>query len=182
MSEDTERKPLEEYISAILNLDETERKARWLKGDILIKAKADYPGKGFARTMGAELGYTARYIHELVKVAATFGEELRDFNYPWELYRVCARTQAPQMWLDRSVSNQWSVRQLRQEILKAKDTGDEAARIRARGERLFRTVSEFIQEEIQAKAAQVEQAKRLWLALGEYLEQQGAIEREKDTA
>ena len=72
-------KSLEEYISAIQNITETEGRAIWLKADLLLEAREVYQGYGFTNAMAEALGCSARYIQELIKVAKTFPEEERLF-------------------------------------------------------------------------------------------------------
>jgi len=157
-------KSLEEYISAIQEISETEEKALLLKADLLAEAKQYYDGKGFAKTMAEALGCSARHVQELVKVAKTFSQEERLYHLPFSIYLTCARTKEPKRWLIYANDNQLSVRQLREAIRAEKDTGDLDERCRKAGERLYRSIIEF-KEKYKGSKALWEQIQRLTLAL-----------------
>ena len=136
-------KSLEEYISAIQNITETEARAIWLKADLLLEARDVYQGTGFSNAMAEALGCSVRYIQELIKVAKTFPEEERLFHLPFSIYRVCARAGNPVYWLRKANDEMLSQRQLEEEIKGAKDTGSIEEKCHAAGERLARSIKEF---------------------------------------
>ena len=136
-------KSLEEYISAIQNITETEAKAIWLKADMLLEARDVFQGTGYSNTMAEALGCSARYIQELIKVAKTFPQEERLFHLSFSIYRVCAKAGNPVYWLHRANDEMLSQRQLEEEIRGAKDTGDINEQCHAAGERLARSIREF---------------------------------------
>lgn len=136
-------KSLEEYISAIQNITETEAKAIWLKADMLLEAREVYQGTGYSNTMAEALGCSARYIQELIKVAKTFPEGERLFHLSFSIYRICARAGNPAHWLHRANDEMLSQRQLEEEIRGAKDTGNLEEKCHAAGERLAKSIREF---------------------------------------
>lgn len=136
-------KTLEEYISAIQNITETEAKAIWLKADMLLEARDVFQGSGYSNTMAEALGCSARYIQELIKVAKTFPQEERLFHLSFSIYRVCAKAGNPVYWLHRANDEMLSQRQLEEEIQGAKDTGNLEEKCHAAGERLAKSIKEF---------------------------------------
>ncbi len=159
-------KSLEEYISAIQNITETEARAIWLKADLLLEARDVYQGTGFSNAMAEALGCSARYIQELIKVAKTFPEEERLFHLPFSIYRVCARAGNPVYWLRKANDEMLSQRQLEEEIKGAKDTGSIEEKCHAAGERLARSIKEF-KEKFKDSPALGLELERLRLALKE---------------
>lgn len=159
-------KSLEEYISAIQNITETEARAIWLKADLLLEARDVYQGTGFSNAMAKALGCSARYIQELIKVAKTFPEEERLFHLPFSIYRVCARAGNPIYWLRKANDEMLSQRQLEEEIKGAKDTGSIEEKCHAAGERLARSIKEF-KEKFKDSPALGLELERLRLALRE---------------
>lgn len=160
-------KTWEEYVSALLNIDETERRGQWLQGDILNEAKEAYPGRGFTKEMAAELMRTPRYIQIMMKVAKTFSEEMRDLNQPWQLYRIAASTDDPHGWIEKAINNGWSPRQLRDALMAEGDTGNEADKVKAKGERLLRSIKDWLEE---GEDLARDTARQIWLVLGDWLE------------
>ena len=159
-------KSLEEYISAIQNITETEARAIWLKADLLLEARDVYQGTGFSNAMAEALGCSVRYIQELIKVAKTFPEEERLFHLPFSIYRVCARAENPTYWLRKANDEMLSQRQLEEEIKGAKDTGSIEEKCHAAGERLARSIKEFKEKFKDSPSLEVE-LERLRLALRE---------------
>ena len=159
-------KSLEEYISAIQNITETEARAIWLKADLLLEARDVYQGTGFSNAMAEALGCSVRYIQELIKVAKTFPEEERLFHLPFSIYRVCARAENPAYWLRKANDEMLSQRQLEEEIKGAKDTGSIEEKCHAAGERLARSIKEF-KEKFKDSPALGLELERLRLAMRE---------------
>ena len=157
---------LEEYISAIQNITETEARAIWLKADLLLEARDVYQGTGFSNAMAEALGCSVRYIQELIKVAKTFPEEERLFHLPFSIYRVCARAGNPVYWLRKANDEMLSQRQLEEEIKGAKDTGSIEEKCHAAGERLARSIKEF-KEKFKDSPSLGLELERLRLALKE---------------
>jgi len=147
-------KTLEEYISALQNIEETEERAKWLKADLLVEARQNYGSKGFANTMAESLGCSARHIQELMKVAKTFSQEYRYPHISFSIYQICARTKEPLKWLERANDELLSVRQLQEEIRAEKDTGDVDERCRKAGERIVRAINDFKEKYSESGALQ----------------------------
>lgn len=166
-------KTLEEYISAIQQISETEEKAMWLKADLLLEAKEKFQGKMFANIMGEALGCTARYIQDLIKVAKTFSQEERLYHLPFTMYLICSKTKEPKRWIQIANDNCLSIRQLREEIKASKDTGDIDYKCKQAGDRLYRSISEFIEKYSESKVLW-EQIYRLSLLIQNWQKENGA--------
>lgn len=141
-----EPRTFDEYLDACIELRKAGEHSRWLLGDLLIEAKKIYTERGFTRIVASYLGYTERYVSEIIKVSNTFAEDERVLELSWEIHRICARTKDPHGWLDRAVNEQLSARQLREAILAEKDTGDEEEKAMRAGERLLRSMKEYIEK------------------------------------
>lgn len=161
-----EHKTLEEYISAIQNISETEEKAIWLKADLLLEARGAYKGAGFSEAMAEAMRCSARYIQEMIKVAKTFPPEECFLVLPFTIHRICARTDNPIYWLHRANDEQLSQRQLEEEIRASKDTGDLDEKCQKAGERIARSIQEFREKYKESKVLELE-LERLRLVLRE---------------
>lgn len=158
---------LEEVIARLLDIDETEKQALFAKGDLLLAAKEVFGEKGFADYMASQLGCTARYVQEMIKVSKTFPTEKRAMDQSWYLHRLAAQTKEPEKWLGLAVKHGWSTRQLKEAIEQEKDKGPEEVQALKRAERLIKSISEFLKDDGDLA---LEQVKVMYKLISEFLE------------
>ncbi len=78
-----------------------------------LRDKLRVPGK----TIAGDIGCSASHVSNLVQTFEAFPEESdRASDMSFSIHHVCASTDNPANWLDKAVSNAYSVRQLKQVI------------------------------------------------------------------
>lgn len=108
-----------------------------------------------ANKIASDVGYSSRYINEMVKTFTVFPtEETRARDMTYSIHAKCATTDNPEHWLDEACANGYSVKELAQaikgepvekdELTKAKKLWDDITKIlEARG-----PGAEYIREQI----------------------------------
>lgn len=177
----------EDYINAVVSVDETAKQAQWLKGDLLkeardeglkqLREKANKKQhiQTFIKQMASDLGCTARYVQELIRVAETFPEEERALDQSWYLHRVAARTEDPKGWLERAVAAGWSTRQLEEALWNACSKGNEEEKAKRKADRIRRTLEEFLEEQGQYAK---EEIRRIYTILENWLLKGGCTDEQ----
>lgn len=133
---------LESIISTMLEAQNTAETLNWRVADMLLEGEEEF-GKGFAKEIAAHTVWTTRHVRSLINVARTFTEEQRVPHLSFKVHGVCAKTSDPHRWLDKTVENNWSERQLKEAIKDSKDTGPTAEKAAKKGERIIKTIEEF---------------------------------------
>lgn len=104
----------EEAVQLLVNELQESEESRFRAGDVLL-ALEGIPLKAMASASGRSVSY----LSNLKSVSAAFPPETRAQDQSWSLHRLCARTDDPQVWLERAVSEGFSVRELREALVEA---------------------------------------------------------------
>lgn len=106
---------LEDYISAYIDLKQQAEDNKFLRGQLL----SDMLNMGVkVKWISSQTGDSPAQIRELVKTYRAFPEEsLRVPELSWYHHRLAANTDDPAEWIKRAADNQWSTREMREQIL-----------------------------------------------------------------
>jgi hypothetical protein len=124
------------YITRLMESADAERHNMFVEGDILSDgvqpknlALMGFPSKeDFYRAVGSEIGMSRRTQINRIKVATTFGDDVRDYPLRWGVFLVAAETDTPRYWLDIAHDEALSKEALKDRIKLA--TGTMAAEVR----------------------------------------------------
>lgn len=140
----------DDLMQRALDCIENEQNSRWTLGAIcslMVNIMSAKRGD-----LAAMFNCSSQYISELMRTWAAFPtEEMRVPDLSWQHHRLAARTDDPSGWIDRTVDNEWSTRELTVAIKAAKDgekPEEEAAMERAR--RALNLVSKIMNEDDEA--------------------------------
>lgn len=139
---------LEDLISAYIQIDEQEKNARWIKGQLLSVMLDSGAQQGW---LASQIGVSVAQIRELVKVYRAFPEEgMRIPSLSWYHHRVAANSAAPVKYIQQAADQELSTRQLRKTILQDEGKGDivqlEQSVEQKEAERIFRIVEAFLRK------------------------------------
>jgi len=94
--------------------------ACFLRGQMLVPAKS----------IAADVGYSSRYISQLIKTFEAFpDEDSRARDQSFSLHAVCATTDDPEAWLQRALEEGWSVRDIKEAIAGDKEEPDPVEKV-----------------------------------------------------
>lgn len=116
---------LEDYISAYIDLKQQAEDNKFLRGQLLN----DMLNMGVkAKWISSQTGDSPAQIRELVKTYRAFPDEsMRVPELSWYHHRLAANTNDPAEWIKRAADNQWSTREMREQILIAQGRKEEVA-------------------------------------------------------
>lgn len=137
---------LEDMISAYIQIDEQEKNARWIKGQLLHSMLEAGVQQGW---LASQVGVSSAQIRELVKVYKAFPDEgMRIPSLSWYHHRVAANSADPVKNVQLAADQEMSTRQLRKTILETEGRSDlvqqEQAAEQKTAERIFKTVETFL--------------------------------------
>ena len=102
---------ISEFIDARVESDD----AIWRQAAIAFFLKNHMKTTG--KQIASDTGYSGSYISQLIKTFEAFpDEDDRAKDKSFSLHLVCSDTDNPADWLDRAVTESWSVRQLKRAI------------------------------------------------------------------
>lgn len=103
----------EELAQALADALHLTEESKWAAGDVLLALGDDHPP---LRALASSVGRSASYLSSLRKVAKSFPPETRAQDVSWSHHELCARAEDPLGWLDRSLGEGWSVKDLRERL------------------------------------------------------------------
>lgn len=112
---DLSGRSLEELLQMYASLQEAEDDNRWLKGAVCLVITE---GMGVSSRKAASwLGCSAAQVRELAKTYKAFPDEsMRVPTLTWRHHRLAANTPEPEKWINLAADNEWSTRQLDEQI------------------------------------------------------------------
>lgn len=129
-------------LAVFIQLLEGERENLWAQADWALHMTATY-GRKTARMLAADSGLSAAYVRQLVVTAKMFPDEKRVADLSFSHHKIAAMTQDPDGWLQKSIANEFSVKDLRQAIADGRDRISEAEEARRAAERLVQAARKF---------------------------------------
>lgn len=117
---------LEEFISRLSDILETEQRFHWAIGELLSQQPNTTAN---TKAIASGIGRSAAWVSEHSRTFKAFPEACdRAADMSWQVHVLCARTSDPVVWLEYAIENQCSTREL-------KDKLAEEGEIKSRGER-----------------------------------------------
>lgn len=114
-------KTREEIVQELVDYSDLKDRLNFLIGEKIVELIDNDNNPATAKGTAAEtLKCTKRFVDQLVAVFGTFGWKLFYPDVPWSMYRACLATDRPTYWLERALSAEWSVRDLRREYAEEK--------------------------------------------------------------
>lgn len=112
---DLSDRSLEELLQIYASLQESEDDNRWAKGAVCLCITE---GMGVSSRRAASwLGCSAAQVRELAKTYRAFPDESMRIPYlTWRHHRLAANTPEPERWIALAADNEWSTRQLAEQI------------------------------------------------------------------
>lgn len=106
---------LEELLQTYASLQESEDDNRWAKGAVCLCITE---GMGVSSRRAASwLGCSAAQVRELSKTFKAFPDEsMRIPHLTWRHHRLAANTPEPEKWISLAADNEWSTRQMDEQI------------------------------------------------------------------
>ncbi|KLU61447.1 HNH endonuclease [Peptococcaceae bacterium CEB3] len=137
---------LEEMISAYVQIDEQEKNARWIKGQLLSAMLDSGVQQGW---LASQVGSSTAQIRELVKVYRAFPQEgMRVPSLSWYHHRVAANSPDPAKYIQEAADQELSTRQMRKAILedegKQNIVQEEQSAEQKQAEKILKTVDAFL--------------------------------------
>lgn len=136
---------LEELLQIYASLQESEDDNRWLKGAVCL---AITEGMGVSSRKAASwLGCSAAQVRELAKTYRAFPDESMRIPYlTWRHHRLAANTPEPEKWIALAADNEWSTRQLAEQIKVAYGKIKEKDLQMAKAEKAYLLAKEVFEE------------------------------------
>ena len=114
---------LEDLLSVFATTTEVDRMAKFAEGDALILATEPTTraalgfrsNKALYAAVGAAVGRSKRTLEYLVSTARAFAPDERSAQVAFDVYRECASTDAPLVWLERAALGHLSADKVRHE-------------------------------------------------------------------
>ena len=141
-------------LAVFLQLLEGERDNLWAQADWALHMTATY-GRKTAKMLATDSGLSAAYVRQIVATAKAFPEEKRAADLSFSVHKVAAMTEQPEVWLQRAVAEQLSVKELGQAISDSRDRISEADEARRAAERLIQAAKKFNERYAQIAGQQV---------------------------
>lgn len=129
-------------LAVFLQLVENERDNLWAEADWALHMTATY-GRKTATMLATDAGLSAAYVRQLVATAKAFPEDTRAKDISFSHHKIAAMTENPEVWLQRAVADQLSVKELQQAITDNRDRLSEAEEARRAAERLVQAAKKF---------------------------------------
>jgi hypothetical protein len=106
---------LDELIQLYISEQENEDDSRWIKGAVCL-AITEGMGVSIRRT-ASWLGCSAAQVRELAKTFKAFPDETkRILSLSWRHHRIAANTDNPEKWITLAADNEWSTRQMQENV------------------------------------------------------------------
>ncbi len=98
---------------SVLTWREAEEAAKWALADQIVEELA---GGNSDRFLAAQSHMSAAKVRSYAQTAQVFPPDTRDRDTPFELYQICAKTEAPPFWLKWAQDHEASAQDLRKAI------------------------------------------------------------------
>ncbi|MEM3453203.1 MAG: HNH endonuclease [Candidatus Hadarchaeum sp.] len=136
---------LEDLLQLYANITEEVDNTHWERGAILVIL---IDGMGQKPSwIASKVGASAAQIRELAKTFRAFPEESsRAKDLSWFHHRLAANTDNPQKWIQLAAQNQWSTRQMRENIKLALNVESKKDQVMAKAEKAVRFTEEVLGE------------------------------------
>jgi len=136
---------LDELIKLYISQMESEDDTRWVKGAVCL---AITEGMGVsARKTASWLGCSAAQVRELAKTFKAFPDETKRIPVlSWRHHRIAANTKDPDYWLAAAADNEWSTRQMQEQVDLAKGKIKRDDRLLEKAEKSYRLAKEVLEE------------------------------------
>lgn len=118
----------EELISAWMTVQDIGDMSNWTLGDIandvirVFGNTKDADGRTPLDKFSEDVGQKPGTVRQYAWVSRMFDTRLdRQTGLSWSHYRAVVRTETPRIWIDEAVKNNWSVRQLEEQVKNVQD-------------------------------------------------------------
>lgn len=136
---------LDELIQLYISQLESEDDTRWVKGAVCL---AITEGMGVsARKAASWLGCSAAQVRELAKTFKAFPDESKRVpSLSWRHHRIAANTDNPEKWITLAADNEWSTRQMQEQVDIAKGKVTKHDLQLEKAEKAYRLAEEVLKE------------------------------------
>jgi len=101
----------DELLQALINLKSEEEGVIWRRAGLMTLLVERHKAK--PSDLASQLCCSASLVREYIRTFKAFPNEAdRALDLSFYHHRVCAKTENPHYWLEKSLENGWSVRQL----------------------------------------------------------------------
>lgn len=138
--------PFDAVVQAYCEGREQEDSGKWLQASAMVICKHGYNWSN--RRIASELGLSSSAVRDMVRTFLAFPEEsMRAKDLSFTHHRYAAMTDDPEWWLEQSIINGWSSRQLQEQIKRSKMSREaEKDYLLGKAEKALRLVSEVLVE------------------------------------